>query len=56
MEQVMTMNFAGKTLKEFIFVSVKEPDAEEKMQYFVELVIEYAILKSRIFARTFINF
>lgn len=45
---VKPMDFTGKTLKEFIFVSEKGFDTEEKLQYFVELGIEHAISKTNI--------
>ena len=48
MDYVKSMDFTGKTLKEFIFVSEKGFDTEEKLQYFVELGIEHAISKSKI--------
>jgi hypothetical protein len=48
MEYVKPMDFTGKTLKEFIFVSEKGFDTEEKLQYFVELGIEHAISKSKV--------
>ncbi len=48
MDYVKPMDFTGKTLKEFIFVSEKGFDTEEKLQYFVELGIEHAVLKSKI--------
>ena len=47
MDYVKPMDFTGKTLKEFIFVSEKGFDTEEKLQYFVELGIEHAISKSK---------
>ncbi len=50
MAYVKPMDFTGKTLKEFIFVSEKGFDTEEKLQYFVELGIEHAISKSRTYA------
>jgi hypothetical protein len=42
MENVKPTDFNGKTLKEFIFISEKGFDTEEKLQYFVELGIEHA--------------
>jgi TfoX/Sxy family transcriptional regulator of competence genes len=43
---VMPMDFTGKPLKEFIFVSEKGFDTEEKLQQWVELGIEHARLKT----------
>lgn len=43
---VSPMDFTGKPMKEFIFVSEKGFDTEEKLQQWVELGIEHAILKS----------
>ena len=53
MEEVMKnpsvkpMDFTGKPMKEFIFVSEKGFDTEEKLQHWIELGIEHAILKSK---------
>ncbi|RMA64232.1 TfoX/Sxy family protein [Ulvibacter antarcticus] len=44
--EVLPMDFTGKPMKEFIFVSEKGFDTEEKLQQWVELGIEHAILKS----------
>ena len=46
MPYVTPMNFTGKPMKDFIFVSEKGFDTEEKLQQWVELGIEHAILKS----------
>ena len=43
---VMPMDFTGKPMKEFIFVSEKGFDTEEKLQQWVELGIEHAKIKS----------
>ncbi len=43
---VKPMDFTGKPMKEFIFVSEKGFDTEEKLQEWVELGIEHAMLKS----------
>ena len=43
---VNPMDFTGKPMKEFIFVSEGGFDTEEKLQQWVELGIEHAILKS----------
>ncbi len=43
---VKPMDFTGKPMKEFIFVSEKGFDTEEKLQEWVELGIEHAKLKS----------
>ena len=47
MDYVEPMDFTGKIMKEFIFVSEKGVDTEEKLLYFVELGIEHAISKSK---------
>ena len=44
---VKPMDFTGKPLKEFIFVSEKGFNTEEKLQEWVELGIEHAIQKSK---------
>jgi len=44
---VKPMNFTGKPMKEFIFVSEKGFATEEELQYWVELGIEHAMLKSK---------
>ena len=46
MPHVKPMDFTGKPMKEFIFVSEKGFDTEEKLQNWVELGIEHAIVKS----------
>lgn len=52
MEEVMknphvrSMDFTGKPMKEFIFVSEEGYNTEERLQYWIELGIEHAILKS----------
>ncbi|MBV1922941.1 MAG: TfoX/Sxy family protein [Flavobacteriaceae bacterium] len=46
MPNVIPMDFTGKPMKEFIFVKPKGYDTEEKLQHWVELGIEHAILKS----------
>jgi len=46
MPHVKPMDFTGKPMKEFIFVSERGFDTEEKLQYWFELGIEHAILKS----------
>ena len=43
---VSPMDFTGKPMKEFIFVSEKGFDTEEKLQHWIELGIEHAKLKS----------
>ena len=43
---VRPMDFTGKPMKEFIFVSEKGFDTEEKLQQWLELGIEHAQLKS----------
>ena len=43
---VLPMDFTGKVMKEFIFVSEEGFDTEEKLQNWVELGIEHA--KSKI--------
>lgn len=54
MEHVLTlpnvtpMDFTGKPMKEFIFVKPKGFNTEEKLQQWVELGIEHAILKSKL--------
>ena len=48
MPYVGPMDFTGKSLKEFIFVSERGFDTEEKLQYWVELGIEHATLKSEL--------
>ena len=48
LQYVKPMDFTGKTMKEFIFVSEEGFDTEEKLQYFVELGIEHAISKSKL--------
>ncbi len=47
MPAVKPMDFTGKTMKEFIFVSKKGFDTELKLQHWVELGIEHAKLKSK---------
>ena len=44
---VTPMDFTGKPMKGFIFVSEKGFNTEEKLQQWVELGIEHAILKSK---------
>jgi TfoX/Sxy family transcriptional regulator of competence genes len=44
---VTPMNFTGKTLKEFIFVSPDGYNTEERLQHWIELGIAHAQLKSR---------
>lgn len=44
---VKPMDFTGKPMKEFIFVSEEGYDTEEKLQQWVELGIEHAKLKSQ---------
>ncbi len=44
---VTPMDFTGKTMKEFIFVSPDGFDTEEKLQFWIELGIEHAQLKSQ---------
>jgi hypothetical protein len=44
---VSPMNFTGKTLKEFIFVSEKGFNTEEKLQQWIELGIEHAQSKRK---------
>jgi TfoX/Sxy family transcriptional regulator of competence genes len=44
---VKPMDFTGKPMKEFIFVSEKGFDTEEKLQQWVELGIEHARLKTK---------
>ncbi|MAP56023.1 TfoX/Sxy family protein [Altibacter sp.] len=39
---VTPMDFTGKPMKEFIFVSEKGYDSEEKLQHWIELGIEHA--------------
>jgi len=41
------MDFTGKPMKEFLFISEKGYDTEEKLQQWIELGIEHAILKSK---------
>ena len=48
MPNVTPMDFTVKPMKEFIFVKPKGYDTEEKLQQWVELGIEHAILKSNI--------
>ena len=48
LEYVKPMDFTGKIMKEFIFVSEKGFNTEEKLQYFIKLGIEHAISKSKI--------
>ncbi|PKA84230.1 TfoX/Sxy family transcriptional regulator of competence genes [Ulvibacter sp. MAR_2010_11] len=43
---VQPMDFTGKPMKEFIFVTKEGFDTEEKLQQWVELGIEHAHLKS----------
>lgn len=43
---VKPMDFTGKPMKEFIFVSEEGYNTGEKLQYWIELGIEHAILKS----------
>ena len=45
-EHVLPMDFTGKPMKEFIFVSHEGFNTEEKLQAWVELGIEHAISKS----------
>jgi TfoX/Sxy family transcriptional regulator of competence genes len=44
---VSPMDVTGKPMKEFIFVSEKGFDTEEKLQHWIELGIEHAQLKSK---------
>ncbi|MBZ0326629.1 MAG: TfoX/Sxy family protein [Altibacter sp.] len=44
---VSPMDFTGKPLKEFIFVSEEGFDTEEKLQQWIELGIEHAQFKSK---------
>lgn len=44
---VTPMNFTGKTLKEFIFVSPDGYNTEERLQHWIELGIAHAQLKTR---------
>jgi TfoX/Sxy family transcriptional regulator of competence genes len=44
---VKPMDFTGKAMKEFVFVSPSGFDTEEKLQNWVELGIEHAIQKSQ---------
>ncbi len=44
---VKPMDFTGKPMKEFIFVSEEGYNTAEKMQHWVKLGIEHAILKSK---------
>ena len=46
MPYVMPMDFAGKPMKEFIFVSKKGFNTELKLQTWIELGIEHANIKS----------
>jgi len=46
MPHVQPMDFTGKPMKEFIFVSAEGWDTQEKIQQWVELGIEHAELKS----------
>ena len=46
-QHVTPMDFTRKAMKEFIFVSEKGFDTEEKLQHWIELGIEHAILKSQ---------
>lgn len=43
---VTPMDFTGKPMKEFIFVSEEGFDTNENLQYWIELGIEHAQLKS----------
>lgn len=43
---VSPMDFTGKPMKEFVFVSEEYFDTNEKLQYWIELGIEHAHLKS----------
>lgn len=45
-EFVGPMNFTGKPMKEFIFVSEKGFNTEEKLQYWVEIGVAHAKSKS----------
>lgn len=45
MPHVQPMDFTGKPMKEFVFVSEKGWDTEEKLQQWIELGIEHAELK-----------
>ncbi len=46
MPYVEPMDFTGKPMKEFIFVTEKGFDTEVKLQKWVELGIEHALIKS----------
>ena len=46
MDDVGPMNFTGKPMKEFIFVTEKGFDTEEKLQYWVEIGITHAKSKT----------
>jgi len=48
MPYITPMDFTGKPMKEFIFVKPKGYDTQEKLQQWVELGIEHAILKSNL--------
>ncbi|MDT0554786.1 TfoX/Sxy family protein [Patiriisocius hiemis] len=45
--EVKPMDFTGKPMKEFIFVTHNGFDTEEKLQYWVELGIEHAKSKTQ---------
>ncbi|MCB0458234.1 MAG: TfoX/Sxy family protein [Flavobacteriaceae bacterium] len=47
MEHVGPMNFTGKPMKEFIFVTEKGFDTEEKLQHWIEIGVAHAISKSK---------
>ena len=44
---VKPMDFNGKPMKEFVFVSEEGYNTGEKLQYWIELGIEHAIQKSK---------
>lgn len=48
MPYVKPMDFTGKPMKEFIFVSEKGFNTELKLQKWIELGIEHAIIKSQL--------
>lgn len=48
MPYVIPMDFTGKPMKEFIFVSEKGFNTELKLQKWIELGIEHAIIKSQL--------
>ncbi|MEZ4779351.1 MAG: TfoX/Sxy family protein [Flavobacteriaceae bacterium] len=47
MEYVGPMNFTGKPMKEFIFVTEKGFDTEEKLQHWIEIGVAHAKSKSQ---------